>query len=73
MAHCVGKTLHIRPNDILDRWGVPELVVAFGYYADQVSLSDYDMWKSMDAQSRSKQKPPEKYNVKFIGLDKIDG
>lgn len=66
MAHFVGKTLHIRPNEILDTWGVPELVVAFGYYSDEISMSNYETWKSYDSQTRNKVKMPDKFNVKFI-------
>lgn len=72
MAHFVGKTLHIRPNEILDTWGVPELVVAFGYYADEISLQNYEQYKSLDAKERAKMGDVKKYRVKFIGLDKQD-
>ena len=37
MAHYVGKELHIRPNEILDTWGVPELIVAYGEYANETA------------------------------------
>ena len=73
MAHFVGKTLHIRPNEILDTWGTPELVVAFGYYADEISLQNYEQYKSLDAQERAKMGDVQKYKVKFIGVDKQNG
>lgn len=71
MAHFVGKTLHIRPNEILDTWGVPELVVAFGFYADEITLNNYEQWKEMAPSIRSKQAPPKKYLVEFYGLDRL--
>ena len=66
MAHFVGKTLHIRPNDILDTWGVPELVVAYGFYSDQISMSNYEQWKSYDSATRSKNAAPEKGTARLI-------
>lgn len=35
MAHYVGKKLHIRPNEILDHWGVSELIVTYGVYRNE--------------------------------------
>lgn len=67
MAHFVGKVLHIRPNEILDNWGVPELIVAYGYYVDEMSKSNYEQWKQMDANDRGK--PPEEYAVEFYDLE----
>lgn len=71
MAHFVGKILHIRPNEILDTWGVAELLVAYGEYANEISERNYEEWKALDAKDRGKIKKPEKYVVKFIGLDKL--
>lgn len=65
MAHYVAKELHIRPNDILDTWGVPELIVAFGQYANEHSNRDYEEWKHLDAESRGKTTQPSKYIVYF--------
>ena len=69
MAHYVGKVLHIRPNEILDTWGVPELIVAYGQYANEVSQENYEEWKNLDAESRHGERP-EEYIVKFYGADK---
>lgn len=69
MAHYVGKVLHIRPNEILDTWGVPELIVAYGQYANEVSQQNYEEWKSLGADSRQGERP-EEYIVKFYGADK---
>lgn len=74
MAHFVGKQLHIRPSEILDTWSVPELIVAYGEYANEIADKNYKEWKSLDAQTRAKQKKPPKYIVKFIGVkDMQDG
>lgn len=70
MAHYVGKVLHIRPNEILDTWGVPELIVAYGEYANEVSQQNYEDWRHMDAKSRGIK--PEKYIVKFYGDDRLE-
>lgn len=61
MAHFVAEKLMIRPNEILDSWGVPELIVAYGYYANEISLENYRYWESGD----KKRAMPKKYNVKF--------
>lgn len=37
MAYFVAKTLHLRPMEILTEWSCEELLVAYGYYADQKS------------------------------------
>ena len=68
MANYVAKILHIRPNEILDTWGVPELIVAYGQYANEVSRENYEEWRHMDAKSRGEK--PEKYIVKFYGESK---
>ena len=68
MANYVGKVLHLRPAEILDTWGVPELIVAYGEYANEVSMQNYEDWAHMDAQSRGIR--PEKYIVKFLGEDR---
>lgn len=69
MAHYVGKTLNIRPNEILDTWGVPELIVAFGQYANEVAAQNYESWKSLPPDHRGEH--PSKRIVWFMG--KLDG
>lgn len=68
MAYYVAKELHMRPNDILDTWGVPELIVAYGQYANEKSLQNYSDWKHLDARDRAKIPMPQKYAVKFQDL-----
>lgn len=71
MAHIVGKILHIRPSEILDTWGVAELIVAYGFYTDEISSENYEKWKDLDPKQRAKTPKPKEYHVKFYGLDKI--
>ena len=66
MAHFVGKQLHIRPGEILETWGVPELIVAYGQYSNEITNQNYEQWKSMSPESRAKQPRPSEYHVKFI-------
>ena len=61
MAHFVAEKLHMRPNDILDGWGVPELIVAYGYYSNEISLENFRYWES----GKKDTKMPQKYWVKF--------
>lgn len=65
MAHFVAKELRQRPNEVLDKWGVPELIVAFGYYANEKSSRSYEEWKQLDSESRAKIQKPSKYTVYF--------
>lgn len=70
MAHFVGKTLHIRPNEILDTWNVAELLVAYGEYANEVANQNFEAWKAGDRKTPS----PPRYIVRFVGLkDLQDG
>lgn len=66
MAHFVGEKLHIRPSEILDEWCVPELIVAYGVYANEISQRNFEEWKSLDPKERAKHKKPEEFIVKFI-------
>lgn len=66
MAHYVAKVLHQRPNDILDKWGVPELIVAYGQYANEEAEKTYQEWKSLPTESRAKIEKPQRYVVRFF-------
>lgn len=66
MAHYVAKILHQRPNDILDKWGVPELIVAFGQYSNEDAEKSYQEWKSLPTESRAKYERPERVTVRFF-------
>lgn len=70
MAHFVGKELHIRPSEILDTWGVPELIVAYGHYANEIAYQNYIQWKQL----KSKEEPPapKQYAVRFISVREME-
>ena len=65
MAHYVARVLNQRPSDILDHWGVAELIVAFGQYANEKSSQNYEEWKQLDSETRAKTMQPSKYIVYF--------
>lgn len=71
MAHYVAKVLHQRPNDILDHWGVPELIVAFGEYANEQSKQNYEEWMHLDSETKAKYPKPAEYAVYFQDI-KVD-
>jgi hypothetical protein len=72
MAHYVGKELGIRPNDILDYWGVPELLVAYGTYANEMTYKNYMEWKGLDSSTRGSIERPKEYAVKFFPFSKLE-
>lgn len=65
MAHFVAKELGQRPNEILDNWYVPELIVAFGQYANEKSEKNYEQWKQLDVHQRASTPMPNRYVVYF--------
>ena len=65
MAHYVAEKLHMRPSEILDTWGVPELIVAFGQYANEQANQNYQTWLSLSEKTRGE--PPPDRVVYFIG------
>ena len=70
MAHFVGKQLSIRPNEILDTWCVPELIVAYGEYANEIADKNYQEWKAYH-EKKSPPSPP-RYIVRFIGVREME-
>lgn len=68
MANYVGKILYIRPAEILDTWGVPELIVTYGNYANEETHRNYEEWKNLDSKQRAKYPRPPEYAVKFRGV-----
>lgn len=68
MAYFVAKTLRIRPLEILENWSYPELIVAYGHYANEISNENYEQWKSLDNETRNKTKKPKQYNVRFHNM-----
>lgn len=71
MAHYVGRVLKVRPNEIMDTWGVAELIVAFGQYANEDSYRNYSEWESVHGSRKKTQKKPEKYVVVFMPPDQL--
>lgn len=65
MAHYVAKVLKQRPNVILDHWGVAELLVAYGQYANEESYKNFLEWKSLSNSTKNKVKKPKEYAVLF--------
>lgn len=43
MAYFVAKVLHLRPMEILTKWSCEELLVSYGFYADQKSAEYVEM------------------------------
>lgn len=72
MAHYVAKVLHQRPNDIMDKWGVAELIVAFGEYANEESEKNYQDWKSLSTEARAKTEKPSRYTVRFVNTNESE-
>ena len=72
MAHFVGKTLHIRPNEILDTWGVPELLVAYGEYMNEISERNYMEWQAAPAEAKRKSQRPDKVAVPFYTPEDLE-
>lgn len=70
MAHYVGKLLHIRPSEILDTWGIPELLVAYGQYANEAANEAYLGWVARNTKNYKDERPP-RYIVQFIGVDEM--
>jgi len=65
MAQYVGKILKMRPNDILDNWGVAELIVTFGTYRNEESYQNFVEWQALSIETKKKVKRPEAFAVKF--------
>ena len=72
MAHYVAKVLHQRPNDVLDKWGVAELIVAFGEYANEESEKNYQDWKNLSTEARTKIEKPNRYTVRFVNTNESE-
>lgn len=72
MAHFVAKHLHLRPNDILDKWGVPELIVAYGEYANEIADENFKNWKASMDRKKGPPPMPKRYVVRFIGPKELE-
>lgn len=72
MAHYVAKVLHQRPNDVMDKWGVAELIVAFGEYSNEEAEKNYQDWKQLPVESRTKIERPDRYIVRFYNSNESE-
>lgn len=72
MAHRVGKILHIRPGEILDTWGVAELIVAYGQYENEEANKNYLEWKALTTKKDGPPPQPKRYAVRFIGVRELE-
>lgn len=65
MAYWVAKVLNINPNEILNNWTAPELIIAFGEYANEHTQQNLAEWKSFDSKTRGSTPKPSEYIVYF--------
>lgn len=72
MAHYVAKILKLRPNDILDHWGVSELIVAFGYYANEAQLKAFNEVESYNSTAKKKIPRVNRYAVRFYSKKELE-
>ena len=72
MAHYVAKILKLRPNDILDHWGVSELIVAFGYYANEAQLKAFNEVESYNSTDKKKITRVNRYAVRFYSKKELE-
>ncbi|WP_430622076.1 hypothetical protein [Enterococcus sp. DIV0800] len=66
MAHHVARILKQRPNDILDHWGVAELLVAYGQYSNEDTYSNFLDWQRLEPDVKKTIEQPEEYSVYFL-------
>lgn len=72
MAHYVAKILKIRPNDILDRWGVSELLVAYGIYRNEAQEKAYSEIENYNRTAKKKIPRVNRYAVKFYSRKELE-
>jgi hypothetical protein len=65
MAYFVAKKLHLRPNEILNHWGISELIVTYGIYANEDSQKNFYEVQEYNKTSKKKMQLPKMYAVKF--------
>lgn len=71
MAHYVGKLLKIRPNEILDTWGVSELIVAYGVYRNEQQYKAYNEVQEYNKTAKKKVPRVQEYAVKFYTMQEF--
>lgn len=65
MAYYVAKKIHLRPIEILQQWGVCELIVAFGVYKNEEQLKNFHEVQEYNKTAKKKVKI-DRYAVKFM-------
>lgn len=72
MAHYVAKVLHQRPNDILDKWSVAELLVAYGQFSNEETYRNFQEWKRLgQKEKKAYGEKPEEFHVLFYAPDDL--
>lgn len=71
MAHYVARVLKQRPGDIMDHWGVAELLVAYGQYANEESYKNFLEWKSLSTKAKKSCEKPDEYRVLFYAAEDL--
>jgi len=65
MSYFVSEKLGLRPNDVIDNWYVPELIVTFGMMANKESYTSYKQWEGLSEEQKRETKKPNKHVVIF--------
>jgi len=71
MCYFIGKKLRIDPFTIINEWGCTKVLITYGYYINEITMQNYEEWKSMDSKYRGK--APKRYGVEFYTRDEILG
>lgn len=61
----------MRPSQILDEWGIPELLVAYGQYANESANEAYQNWVVRNTKNYKDERPP-RYIVQFISAAEVE-
>lgn len=74
MAYFVAKKLHMRPNEIMSSWGVCELIVTYGVYANQDQRKAYDSVQEYNKTAKAGDRVPRipMYAVKFYTNEELE-
>lgn len=64
MAYFLSSKLKIRPNEILDSWGVPELIVTYGQIVNEIAQKNYATWEVSKTGDM-----PKRFYVRFYSGD----
>lgn len=65
----------MRPSEILDTWGVPELIVAYGQYANEIADENFQTWDRFYGSGKNNDAPPPRppqYVVLFLGVRELE-